>query len=356
MAWRARAPRRWRARLLAAALGLLVGLLLAEGLARLAPGTGVEGLVYGAPEGVPPSAYKADEALFQVPQPGWSGEVRGVEYDQTLRFDELGLRGAGLGPAPRALLLGDSFALAAQVAEADTLAVRLGEALGLSVGNAGVDGYSTWQATGRYRQLAQAVQPSAVFLVFFLGNDLADNERFPMIRGQVYTPRPTSGAGAWHSALLAYGRVAARAWALTDEASPERQRFQRELAPFLTSGKDLLQSQLAPTAAALTELRDALAQAGTPLMVALAPPAFALDPRRLERTLPLVGLEGPVEVDAPRAALAQLLDALRVPTCDLGPALSAGERPYFVFDGHWTAEGNRLAAEALAQCWRAQHP
>lgn len=349
MAWRPTRPRRWRPRLLALALGLVAGLGLAELVARLAPGTGVEGLVYGAPVGVPGDAYQGDDTLFQVPRPGWSGRVRGVEYEAALRFDALGLRGA-LGPEPRALLLGDSFALAAQVDEDQTLAARLGARVGLSVENAGVDGYSTWQATGRYQRLADALRPRLVILLFFLGNDLADNERFPMLQGQRYSPRPDQGDSGPRSALLAYARVAARAWALRDEGAPERARFQRELAIFTTAGAPLLTSQLPATEAALTELRDAVAARGARLVVALAPPAFALAPEKLARTLPLVGLSGPLDVDAPRRELLATTARLGLMACDLSPALSQVQGAYFVFDGHWTPAGNAAAAEALAAC------
>lgn len=329
--------------------GLALGLVLAEALARRWPGSGVEGLVYGAPEGVPPEAYVGDPELFQVPRPGWTGVVQGVEYEVSLRFDARGLRGDG--GEPGTLLLGDSLTLAAQVEEPETLAGQLAALLGEGVGNAGVDGYSTWQATGRYRRLGD-LDPSRVVLLFFLGNDLADNERFPMIRGQVYTPRPRETAAfGGRSALLAFARVWWRARALRSEAAPERERFRRELAVFSREGASVLQAQLPSTEAALRELRDEATARGDALLVALAPPSFVLDRTRAAATFELVGLD-PAEMDleAPVRAVKEVLARLGVSACDLLPALREAEHPYFTFDGHWTAAGNAAAAAAVAGC------
>lgn len=346
-------PRRRRqlARLGLALLGLSLGLGLAELLARQHSGSGVESLVYGAPEGVPPEAYQGDDALFQVPTPGWSGTVRGVEYRTELRFDALGLRGAGGVERPAALLLGDSFALAAQVSEAESLAGQLAERLGGAVLNAGVDGYSTWQAAGRYERLRAEIDPERVILLFFLGNDLADNERFPMIRGQRYTPHPRPEPG-WtdRSVLFAFARVAWRARAIA-QGSPERERFRRELEPFSEQGRATLEAQLPATEAALTALRDAAARAGDPLLVVVAPPSFALDPERAASTLGLVGLDpARAALSAPGQAVLGLLARLGVAACDLGPPLARTEGAWLTFDGHWTPAGNAAAAAAVADC------
>lgn len=343
--------RRRLARLALALVGLALGLGLAEGIARQQTGSGVESLVYGAPEGVPPEAYQGDDALFQVPVPGWEGTVRGVEYSTTLRFDARGLRGAEPTARPAALLLGDSFALAAQVDEDQTLAARLGERLGGPVLNAGVDGYSTWQATGRYQQLRSDLDPERVVLLFFLGNDLADNERFPMIRGQRYVPTPRAGT-SWggRSVLLAFGRSWFRARQIA-AGSPERERFRREILPFSAEGRAVLDAQIAATEPALVALRDEAARQGDPLLVALAPPSFAMDPARARSTLSLVGLDpDQADVGAPGRAVLGLLERLGVAACDTSPALARTEGAWLVFDGHWTAAGNAAAAEAVANC------
>ena len=337
--------------------GIAAGLALGEGAARLRAPGGVEGLLSGAPEGVPPDAWQGDDALFQVPVPGWSGAVRGLEYSVNLRFDALGLRGGGVGEArPRVLVLGDSFALAAQVDEGETLTARLGAALGGEGLNAGVDGYSTWQAAGRYARLAPALDPDQVVLLFFLGNDLADNERAPLLAGRRYDPEAPVDRPGWlasHSALVALGRVAWRARALRAGEDPDtRDRYRRELLAFSAEGADVRQRQLEATRDALRALRDATSARGDPLLVAVAPPAFAVNPERAAETMALVGLDpARMDLDAPREAVMALLHELRVPSCDLTEPLQIKyKHSYFIFDGHWTAEGNAVAAEAVAAC------
>ena len=62
--------------------------------------------------------------------------------------------------------------MAAQVAEADTFAARLGEDLGVEIFNAGVDGYGTMQALRHYQQLDTKLDLDGVLLTFFVGNDV----------------------------------------------------------------------------------------------------------------------------------------------------------------------------------------
>lgn len=334
--------------------GLLVGLGLAELAVRLwAPG----GSLFGAPQDIPPEAWRGDPQLFQVPVPGWSGEVLGLEYRAHLRFDQDGLRGDGARDgAPRVLLLGDSFALGAQVDESETLAARLGAALDGRVFNAGVDGYSTWQAALRYTRLAPELKPDVVVLLYFLGNDLADNERFPSWSGRSYELRPRARTLGQHLArrswLFAFFEARWQAARLTRGESDEASRYRRELAPFSTEGAAVLAEQLAPTREALERIGWMAKAYGDRLVVALAPPAFVVETARAGPTLALAGLAQP-DLQAPARAVAAALDGLGIVACDLEPALKAAaqtQRTYFRFDGHWTPAGHAAAAEAMVGC------
>ena len=91
------------------------------------------------------------------------------------------------------------------------------------------------------------------------------------------------------------------------------------------------------------------------LLVAIAPPAFVIHPERLDATFELVDLDpNRADVDAPQLLAIDILKELRVPYCDLSPALRQADQPYLTFDGHWTLEGHTVVADTIATCWGIQ--
>jgi hypothetical protein len=132
-------------------------------------------------------------------------------------------------------------------------------------------------------------------------------------------------------------------------------RVRQELLPFSAAGRDTLAALLPSTRAALGALRDEAAARGDRLVVAVAPPVFVVDPGRAGPTMSLVGLAPPAP-EAPQEAVLGILRELGIETCDLTPALTAaqagGSAPYLPLDGHWSAEGHRIAADALGACLR----
>ena len=88
------------------------------------------------------------------------------------------------------------------------------------------------------------------------------------------------------------------------------------------------------------------------LMVAIAPPAFVIHPERLDVTFELVDLDPKrADVDAPQQLAVDILKELKIPYCDLSPALREATQPYLTFDGHWTIEGHSVVADTVASCW-----
>lgn len=337
--------------------GLLLALGLAELLARTMAPIPAEELLFGAPDRSPAGLYRPDGTLFLSPTPGFRGAIGPVE----LRINGLGTRGPEPGPGPHWLAVGDSFTMAVQVGEAEHFTTKLGAALGVELLNGGVDGYSTGQALLRYQQLAERVALDGVLLLFFLGNDLTDNQRWPNIQATLDPRHPPpiparETPPAWrslldgHSRAWGWARVATRRGAIPEA---DRKRFAEELSIFTHGGRARLDDALRMSEAPLAGLRDEAARRGDRVMVAVAPPSFVFDPARAAATLETFGLEGP-EVDAPRRGLLALLQRLGLPACDLQPALAAAwdSDPYLRFDGHWTAAGHAVVAGAMADCLR----
>lgn len=361
--------RRALARVALVAAGLLGGVLLAEAVARAVAPAGNADLLFGAPAAVPPGLYVNDPDLLMVPAPGFEGTAASLGYHVPLRIDALGLRGPEVpakGATPRWLLVGDSFALSLQTREEETFAARLAALAGVEVWNGGVDGYSTWQALGRYRRLADPLAPDAVLLLFFTGNDLSDNVAFDMRRqtagGRAAgTPIPVPGGdpltrwlSRW-SHLYAHARVWSNARALAGGRDPMAKQWRDELALFSQEGAGELQRTMPRTREALQALRDEVRARGDRLLVAVAPPAFAVDTDRVAPTFAMVGLDpARADLDAPGRAVLGAVRELGVAGCDLAAPLRAeaakGARLYLTYDGHWTPEGHRVVAEALAAC------
>ncbi len=357
--------RSWALRLLLVPAGLLAGLVLVEGAAWIITPPGNSDLLFDAYEALPRGFYVTDQELLAAPAPGFRGELNTLGRQVPLRVNRAGLRGPN-APAGGWLVLGDSFTMALQVPEAQTFQARLQAATGQTFHNGGVDGYSTWQAARRYKRVAPQIKPAGVLLIFFLGNDLGDNERFPsIIEGARNDPpgRPLpfeqiSPLTRWlmgHSHLYAHLRVWRRGRVLRSKEHRFFQQWRDELAIFTRSGAALLRRQAGPTEEALRQLKSQLDRDGRKLVVALAPPAFQVMPSRVEATLGSVGLAPEdAALDAPLKLVQGILQRLGVAACDLVPALRTsvrrGEAPYFTFDGHWTRAGHQVVADAAARC------
>lgn len=356
----------WAGRLGLLLGGLLLGVLGAEVLGRFIQPDASADLLFNSPESSPHGLYVVDHERMLTPRPGFTGQVRAPGYAVSLRINAHGLRGpaAEAVPAgtPHWLAIGDSFTMAVQVDEDKTFAALLGEAADAWVWNGGVDGYSTWQALSWYQTLDQVLPIDVVVLTFFLGNDLQDNMRFShIVQGARSLPEgadiPREHTSVLRAALLRHSRLYAhwRVWqrraALQDGADPDRERWRQELVLFSTEGHNELRRLLPQTREALRHLHQAARQRQDDLVVAIAPPAFVIDPERASATFSVVGLDpASMDLDAPRQAVRQILDELGIPTCDLAEPLRQAADPYFVYDGHWTAEGHTVVAEALSQC------
>jgi lysophospholipase L1-like esterase len=359
--------RRWLARAGLVLGGLLLGALLAELGARKLQPQGATDLLFNAPENSPTGLYSGHKELLSVPTPGFHATQRSLGYEVELRIDEHGLRGAtGAKQGTRWLAVGDSFTFSAQVPEEATFQALLGRQKGIEVLNGGVDGYGTWQSRRRYELLERELDLDGVLLLYFTGNDLVDDEQWPM-RQQIARNMPegeplqklqTGGLAGWlKKRSYLYGRLevwrAARA--LASGSSHNRMMWEQELALFHSSGAERLDQLARGSRRQLRDLASLARQRRDKLMVAVAPPAFAVDTEKLAPTFGLVGLD-PAGADrlAPEEAIVEVLRAEQIATCNLGPALreaqASGVETYLDYDGHWTEDGHRVVAEALAAC------
>jgi len=347
--------------------GCVVALGLGEVLSRRLGGAQGDFLLAGGLSQGTASLIEPDPTLLWRLQRDAHATVAGLEFQTTVRTNDLGLRGPPMtAPAPgtvRVLVVGDSFTLGAQVAEEETMAARLQPLLAaemsrpIEVYNGGVDGYGTRQETLRVEEVARPLSAKVVVLNLFLGNDLWENTRFEARRAEVTEGRggrskQPVGVADWlagRSHLFARIRATWTAWTGRVPAAT-RQRYAQELALFTTAPvpdavRDATADALRDHAATCTRMR-------LRCLVTLIPPAFAVATDRAAPTLRAFGLDPTTQdLDAPSRLVKQLMPA-SLPVVDLRPTLRAaaqtGTHLYFAYDGHWTADGHQVAADATA--------
>ncbi|MEC8194319.1 MAG: GDSL-type esterase/lipase family protein [Myxococcota bacterium] len=347
-------PSRLRSRLLLSGGGFVAALLLVEAVLRAMPPLGPEFVLAATIGELENRAFRDDPALRVVLAPSVS--------TPDFTTNELGIRGASL-PQKRAgerriLAIGDSFTLGMQVPDDRTFPALLDEALGESVRvmNAGVPGYGTDQATGLMRRLVPQTNADAVLLTVYSGNDLRDNARWEKQPGLPTTPPPVRAPPPQRSRFIkrlgSASRVVAYALLYSDLSRMDEdfriEEFRDEVAPFALPGA--LGPLLPPTQSALRRFHDACRQLAVRCGVALVPPAYVVHTARRDATFEAFGLQySPDQIDQPARALLNAVPSA-IPSIDLTPALQAAEdqRPYLLFDPHFSAAGHRIAAEELA--------
>jgi hypothetical protein len=352
------------------ALALSLSLVAAEAGVRLLTRTG-------------PSLLVADPLVGKRFLPGFASRVFVPECacEVDLRFNRDGLRGTDRPQAKppgvkRLALVGDSMVAAVATVEERTLARSLERLLAASrpdvkwdVLNAGVSSSSTGSELALYREVLARYSPDLVVLVFWVGNDLADNSLaltqaprlyFDLDReGRLqqlpfaFQPSPvvkwldrTSRLYVWQKSALRQARARLRAQG--GALDPVELVFARP-------EPEAAAHAWAITGALLRAFQEETAARGTKLVLVAAPAAVQvyddlwaeLDERAARAGVPLVR-EHPDErlSELCREAGIPFL-ALLAPFRDAAPhrdSTRREERLYYEGRFHWNDAGNALAA------------
>ena len=341
------------------AVGCVIALLLAEAILRIIPPLGPAFILAGTNGAMDNQIFQDDIRLRVVLAPNVQGDG--------FTTNALGLRGAEIpskkANSHRVLAVGDSFTLGLQVTDEETFSARLNTALGpnIEVFNAGVPGYGTEQATEMMRRIVPRVQADAVLLTVYTGNDFRDNLNWAKSPGLPTTPPPVQAPPPrpprWISVLSKYSRIAANYLmfsALKNQESDFRMaEFKDEILPF--ADRDHLEQIQSYTQTALGRFAAACSELNVKCGIAIVPPAFVAHPERVEKTFRAFGLDPKTaDLNAPQTMVQQNTPPT-VSVLDLTPMLQqrADERPYLVFDPHFSANGHEITASALQPFIRA---
>ena len=343
-----------RSRAFLSIAGLLTALLLVEGILRIIPPLGPAFILAGTSGSIDNQIFQDDVELRVVLAPNV----------QTNGFttNALGMRGekpsTTSSESKRILAIGDSFTLGLQVTDKETFAAQITQALGpkVEVFNAGVPGYGTEQATELMRRLAPQIRADGVLLSVYTGNDFRDNHKWAMSPGLPTTPPPVKAPPPqppqWMSGLAKYSRIVSTMMmfsALKNQEDDFRmEEFKDEILPF--ADRDHLNQLKPPTRTAMKRFENACNEMRVKCAVAIIPPAFVVHPERVERTFTAFNLDPEkAQLDEPQEMMRRSVPR-GIPVLDLTEPLrdDANQRPYLVFDPHFSAAGHEIAAKALA--------
>ncbi|MGE3272508.1 MAG: hypothetical protein AB7P40_27430 [Chloroflexota bacterium] len=375
-------------RVLAVVLGLLVPLLLLEASLRL----------FGPwlPGNYDTGAYLVrNQALGHFHVPNFDGWIKAKEFTTHVKINPMGLRDRRTSyekpPGTfRIVFLGDSFVEAVQVEQWEGVAERLeallneGSPRPVEVINAGVAAYGTGQEMLLLQEEAYKYQPDLVLLLFFVGNDVTNNNyRLELWDNDLKLalkpywdvdkdgnlrmhpgppPEPRRGVaqrlrdccmlfnvietGVYNKLELYYPRE--KLEAIGGLRTPLRGLYD-------TQPDDEWSRAWDNSRALLGKIHEQADSLGAPMVIAGAPEWRTLVPDTWAEEVASARLDsGRLQIPAPTDRLGVIAARVGVPYIDLLPPLQAatatGGGPfYYDFDKHWNAEGHRVAAEAISQ-------
>lgn len=349
---------------------LMIGLVLCEAAIRLvAP----QRLDFSRP------MYDPDDDLVFKLRKNLRGFSAQYEFRVVEDTNSLGLRDREIGAKPpatcRILGLGDSFSFGYGVNGEETFFKRLESRIRTVTGrpveviNGGVPAYSLIQEIGFLKKYGMALQPDAVLVGFYVGNDFIDSYELYDAQGQptIYVAdgqlfsRKTRDAGqglrrvsapvrrflATHSHLYiflrnrfseALTRVGLR------HAPPPPEFCAKEFGPTMRQGWDLTQRLLLELAA-FTRQHDLR------LIVVVLPAIYQVHDQAWTRYLSTFNLDpARYDLDRPQKLLADFCVPHQIECVDVLPAMrKAGQNSllFYQVDGHMNRAGHDVVAQVL---------
>lgn len=380
--------------------GLSVSILLLEVGTRFLP------LPYDPAIG---EFYACHNTLGWTGAPNYSGIVEGPNFRQEVNFNSQGMYDTEhtLEKDPdmfRILVLGDSFIQAVQVNEQETTHQLLedtlnkleqGDHLHYEVLSSGVINWGTNQQLTYYREQGHLFQPDLVLLAFYIGNDIQDNLPGNAVTTHgfnCYAPYFTLCDGKINPAPLIYVPGISRlqnncpsqikqtainvlGWLYQHSrlyqqlepliiANQPRQQFGRDFpsafsALYFPNSEAELEQAWQITEATLAQLQQEVEADGANFAVAIISPDIVIRLGTLSSAEQEIFLRdnpafAQAQANRPNHRLAEFLNRQNIPFIDLTMPmvehLATNSVPlYIIGEGHWTVEGNRVAAEILAE-------
>jgi hypothetical protein len=230
--------------------------------------------------------------------------------------------------------------------------------------NAGVAGYNTAQEIDYLQEEGLELDPDLVLLGFFIGNDIKDNyQSSPTVVVNGYlsnSPQPPQGFLPYsireyferkshlYHLLWPYQRQ------LFD--SSYREEIKHAQGNYLSIYAKHEDQETAAmwqvTWKQLSRFAELVKQHSLAAAVVIIPDQIQIDSRKWAQTVDSAGENrADYKRDKPTQKIEEFCSRLNIPAVNLLPVFSETtnrhEAVYLELDGHWTAEGNKLAGEAI---------
>jgi lysophospholipase L1-like esterase len=338
----------WRTRIAASVLSLGAALLALELVTRLflsGPAPAADDQVRDGSE-----VIAWDAGLGWVLEPDARARQTTAEFDVEIATNHAGLRESAdydAAPAPgvrRVVALGDSFTFGYGVEGPESYPEVLERSLDhTEVLNLGVPGYGVDQMLLQLRERGPDLAPEVVLVGLFEGAVFRAARSFQLVYPK---PRFELDRGALELTNVPVPELGSD--------RPPRAFPLQSVDLLATRGRDLWEHLGYGEAWSLTDrivvaMQGSAAAIGASLLVVIIPKDRAIYPSGFRQAMHLRALR----------LVAALLERHGVAFVDTTPALTAwaaghpGEPLYFAGDGHWTAAGHRVAAQAIEAPLRA---
>lgn len=324
--------------------------------------------------------FKADPVIGFTYIPHARSYEKGREYNASYEINDLGLRDrereAKKDGVFRVLLVGDSFSVSHGLSIEDSLAMQMeralqeiadadGEPVKFEVINAAVGGYSPYNYWKAYRRWKPVFEPDLVLVGlspddYDCGNENLSFAPEPGGIGQGFSIRLVRKWLSWNSEFyillrnfLYYNDLVG---AILQRRSPGGVEDDYQLQSYMVAKKESISKIWSKTFSYMRKFREETAADGVPLVVMALPLKMEIDTAQYRQVLATKKLEdGQIDLDQPLEAIADFCRTEKLPLLDPRAAIRKhqSEVPcYFVYDGHWNAEGVRVGAASMARQWR----
>ena len=339
--------------------------------------------------------FEADPVIGFTYKPGAKTFEKGQEYNALYQINRLGLRDREYIPGEagifRVLLIGDSFSVSHGLPIEESLSRKLEKALQTAVDsdgipvkseviNAAAGGYSPYNYWKAYSRWAPVFKPDVVIVGlspddYDCSNEdsqylIEDGSTLAIFKNGQSPPPGKSGGSlirnlrkwlSWNSQFYIlmrnyfyYNDIVGRIKRLVD-AKGEEQNSQMQ--QFLVPQPQSMTEAWSKTYSYLQKLHKDAESDGVVLIVVPIPLKMEIDPQEYQKTVQASGLTPEqIDINQPLKNITAFCITENIPLLDPRQAIRNrhAEVPcYFVYDGHWIAEGIRVATVSIASQWRA---